>query len=75
MVASPVYSVVHPPLDDPPHPIDYFLMIAYFAVVLVVGWMLRRSTQTSTALFLSGQSTPAWVAGLAFISANLAPRK
>src|SRR5689334_19004014 len=51
--------------------IDYLLMILYFAVVLVVGWMLRRSTQTSTDFFLSGRSIPSWVAGLAFISANL----
>ena len=51
--------------------IDYLLMIVYFAVVLVVGWMLRRSTRTSTDFFLSGRSIPSWVAGLAFISANL----
>src|SRR5205807_6569994 len=41
------------------------------AVVLTVGWMLRRSTKTSTDFFLSGRSIPSWVAGLAFISANL----
>ena len=51
--------------------IDYLLMVTYFAVVLVVGWMLRRSTRTSTDFFLSGRSIPSWVAGLAFISANL----
>jgi SSS family solute:Na+ symporter len=51
--------------------IDYLLMIVYFAVVLVVGWTLRRSTKTSTDFFLSGRSIPSWVAGLAFISANL----
>ncbi|HKR09047.1 MAG TPA: sodium:solute symporter family protein [Gemmatimonadaceae bacterium] len=51
--------------------IDYILMVLYFAVVLVVGWRLRRSTQTSTDFFLSGRSIPSWVAGLAFISANL----
>jgi SSS family solute:Na+ symporter len=52
-------------------PIDYLLMLVYFAVVLSVGWMLRRSTKTSTDFFLSGRSIPSWVAGLAFISANL----
>src|SRR6266516_1897023 len=52
-------------------PIDYILMLVYFAVVLTVGWMLRRSTRTSTDFFLSGRSIPSWVAGLAFISANL----
>ncbi len=52
-------------------PIDYILMLVYFTVVLTVGWMLRRSTRTSTDFFLSGRSIPSWVAGLAFISANL----
>src|ERR1700716_1468762 len=52
-------------------PIDYLLMLVYFAVVLTVGWFLRRSTKTSTDFFLSGRSIPSWVAGLAFISANL----
>src|SRR4051812_19513874 len=52
-------------------PIDYLLMLVYFAVVLTVGFMLRRSTKTSTDFFLSGRSIPSWVAGLAFISANL----
>ncbi len=51
--------------------IDYLIMLVYFAVVLVVGWRLRRSTKTSTDFFLSGRSIPSWVAGLAFISANL----
>src|SRR5438876_2031921 len=51
--------------------IDYLLMLVYFTVVLIVGWMLRRSTRTSTDFFLSGRSIPSWVAGLAFISANL----
>src|SRR5881394_532949 len=51
--------------------IDYLLMLVYFVVVLLVGWKLRRSTRTSTDFFLSGRSIPSWVAGLAFISANL----
>src|SRR3954466_14083734 len=52
-------------------PIDYLLMLVYFAVVLTVGFMLRRSTKTSTDFFLAGRAIPAWVAGLAFMSANL----
>src|SRR5213082_907238 len=46
-------------------------MGVYFAFVLGVGWTLRRSMKTSSDFFLSGRSIPAWVAGLAFISANL----
>src|ERR687886_2903680 len=51
--------------------IDYAMMLVYFAVVLGVGWALRRSMQTSTDFFLSGRSVPSWITGLAFISANL----
>src|SRR5919201_2151778 len=51
--------------------IDYAMMLAYFAVVLGVGWSLRRSMQTSTDFFLSGRSVPSWITGLAFVSANL----
>jgi SSS family solute:Na+ symporter len=39
--------------------------------VLGIGAALRRSMRTSTDFFLSGRSVPAWIAGLAFISANL----
>ena len=51
--------------------IDYALLIIYFAVVLGIGYALRHSTRTSTDFFLSGRSIPAWITGLAFISANL----
>ncbi|TLY91099.1 MAG: Na+/galactose cotransporter [Gammaproteobacteria bacterium] len=46
-------------------------MGVYFAFVLGVGYALRRYVKTSTDYFLSGRSIPAWVAGLAFLSANL----
>jgi solute:Na+ symporter, SSS family len=52
-------------------PIDYLIMVVYFAAVLGVGWILRRATRTTTDFFLSGRSLPPWVTGLAFISANL----
>ncbi len=51
--------------------IDWTIMLVYFAFVLGIGFVLRRSTRTSTDFFLSGRSLPAWVTGLAFISANL----
>ncbi len=46
-------------------------MIVYFAFVLGIGWVLRRFVRSSEDFFLSGRSIPAWIAGLAFISANL----
>jgi SSS family solute:Na+ symporter len=51
--------------------VDYTILIVYFAFVLGIGWVLRRHTKTSTDFFLSGRSIPAWITGLAFISANL----
>jgi SSS family solute:Na+ symporter len=39
--------------------------------VLGIGWALRRVIKSSEDFFLSGRSIPAWIAGLAFISANL----
>ncbi|MGB7583103.1 MAG: sodium:solute symporter family protein [Sedimentisphaerales bacterium] len=51
--------------------IDYALLFIYFAFVLGIGFALRRYTKTSTDFFLSGRSIPAWITGLAFISANL----
>ena len=51
--------------------VDYAILVTYFALVLGVGFALRRSTKSSTDFFLSGRSIPAWVAGLAFLSANM----
>ncbi|MEO6086219.1 MAG: Na+/galactose cotransporter, partial [Umezawaea sp.] len=53
------------------NPLDYILLVIYFAVVLGIGVMARRSVSTSLDFLLSGRSLPAWVTGLAFISANL----
>jgi solute:Na+ symporter, SSS family len=54
-----------------PSAIDWVIMGVYFAFVLGVGFALKRYMKTSTDYFLSGRSIPAWVAGLAFLSANL----
>jgi SSS family solute:Na+ symporter len=51
--------------------IDWIIMIVYFAFVLGIGVALKRYTKTSSDFFLAGRSIPAWVCGLAFISANL----
>ena len=51
--------------------VDYALVIVYFAVVLSIGLAARRRVSDSLDFFLSGRSLPAWITGLAFISANL----
>jgi SSS family solute:Na+ symporter len=50
---------------------DYAVLALYFAVVLGIGFAARRSVSSSLDFFLSGRSLPAWVTGLAFVSANL----
>src|SRR5881398_113458 len=51
--------------------IDWTVMVIYFVFVLGIGFALKRYMKTSTDFFLSGRSLPAWITGLAFISANL----
>ncbi|HEY0260791.1 MAG TPA: sodium:solute symporter family protein [Lacisediminihabitans sp.] len=51
--------------------IDYLMLAIYFAVVIGIGFVARRRVKTSMDFFLSGRSMPAWITGLAFVSANL----
>src|SRR3990170_1152685 len=51
--------------------VDYLLVALYFAFVIGIGLMAKRQISTSIDFFLSGRSLPAWVTGLAFVSANL----
>jgi SSS family solute:Na+ symporter len=51
--------------------VDYILLAFYFVLVLGIGYLARRQVSSSLDFFLSGRSLPAWVTGLAFISANL----
>jgi SSS family solute:Na+ symporter len=51
--------------------LDIALIAIYFTFVIGIGFALRRLVQTSTDFFLSGRSLPAWITGIAFISANL----
>ncbi len=51
--------------------VDYLIVAIYFGFVMAIGVMARRRVSDSIDFFLSGRSLPAWVTGLAFISANL----
>src|SRR5260370_19612102 len=51
--------------------IDWLILGLYFAFVLGIGVALKGSVKTSTDFFLAGRAIPAWVCGLAFMSANL----
>jgi SSS family solute:Na+ symporter len=52
-------------------PVDYLILLIYFGFVISIGWALKRYMKGSADFFLSGRSIPAWVTGLAFLSANL----
>ncbi len=54
-----------------PSTLDYALVAVYFLVVLGIGLVARLTIKTDIDFFLSGRSLPAWITGLAFISANL----
>ena len=51
--------------------IDWAILALYLAFVLAIGLLAARRTKSGSDFFLAGRSIPAWVAGLAFISANL----
>jgi len=51
--------------------LDYGILVVYFALVVAIGVLARRAIATSEDFLLAGRSLPAWVTGLAFVSANL----
>ncbi|MDR2430303.1 MAG: sodium:solute symporter family protein [Puniceicoccales bacterium] len=51
--------------------LDYAIMGIYVLFVLGIGFALKRHMRSSEDFLISGRSIPAWVTGLAFISANL----
>jgi len=51
--------------------VDWAILGIYFAFVLGIGWMLKRGMKSSNDFFMSGRNIPAWISGLAFLSANL----
>jgi SSS family solute:Na+ symporter len=52
-------------------PVDYSILVLYVIFVIGIGFALKRQMKTSADFFLSGRNIPAWVTGLAFLSANL----
>src|ERR1700757_2124381 len=51
--------------------VDLVIVVFYFALVLGIGFYLKRFAKTGEDFFLAGREMTAWVAGLAFVSANL----
>jgi SSS family solute:Na+ symporter len=53
------------------NPIDYLILVLYFAFVLGIGWLVKRRVATSEDFLTSRHSVPVWITSLAFIAANL----
>lgn len=51
--------------------VDYLIIAGYIATTIIVGYSLKKYMKTGEDFFLSGRSLPAWITGLAFLSANL----
>lgn len=51
--------------------LDYVILGIYFLFVLGIGFALKRYNKGTKEFFQSGRAIPAWVTGLAFLSANL----
>jgi len=51
--------------------VDLVIISIYFVLVIAIGFYLKRFAQTGEDFFLAGREMTAWVAGLAFVSANL----
>ena len=52
-------------------PVDLAIVVIYFLLVLAIGFYLKRHANTGESFFIAGREMTAWIAGLAFISANL----
>jgi SSS family solute:Na+ symporter len=52
-------------------PVDLTIVVIYFALVLGLGFYLKKFTHTGEEFFMAGREMTAWIAGLSFISANL----
>ncbi len=51
--------------------VDWAIILIYFGFVLGIGLYLRKFTTSEEDFFLAGRRNSSWVAGLAFLSANL----
>ena len=52
-------------------PVDLAIIIIYFVSVLGIGFYLKGYAKRGEDFFVAGRGMSSWVAGLAFISANL----
>lgn len=55
------------------HPqwIDYAILLVYACFVVGIGLALKKNVNNAEEFFIAGRRIPAWITGLAFLSANL----
>ncbi len=69
------------PMKTPPHSLygtpinrkialDFVLLSLYFAMLLFIGFYVKRSANTSEEFFRAGHEMTAWIAGLSFVGAH-----
>jgi SSS family solute:Na+ symporter len=51
--------------------LDWTIVVLYFAAIIAIGLYLKKFTKTGEDFFMGGRKNSSWVAGLAFLSANL----
>lgn len=51
--------------------VDWLIIALYFVAIIGIGLYLKRFADKGEDFFLAGRRNSAWVAGLAFVSANL----
>jgi len=51
--------------------VDWLIIAIYFCFVIGIGVYLKKFTTTSEDFFIAGRKNSSWVAGIAFLSANM----
>jgi SSS family solute:Na+ symporter len=52
-------------------PVDWLVIAVYFVFIIGLGFYLKRFTKSQEDFFMAGRKNSSWVAGIAFLSANL----
>lgn len=64
-VSHPVSALTHL------NPIDWVIIGLYFVFVLGIGFFTERKTKNAEDFFIAGRRNTSWIAGIAFLSANM----
>lgn len=51
--------------------VDWLVIAIYFVFIIGIGFYLKKFTKSEDDFFLAGRKNSSWVAGLAFLSANM----